>query len=73
MYNIWATNRGRQTLFYLGTFVAKEAVFDGPRNVAPLVPSWFEREERAEQTVHITAALSGSKLILKSLSCLINL
>lgn len=61
-----------QTLCYLGTNLAKGAVFDGPCNVAPVVPSWFEREE-TKQTVHITAALSGSKFILMSLSCLIKL
>lgn len=60
-------------MFYLGTYVAKEADVVGPRNVTPLVPSWFEREERAEQTVHITAALSGTKFILMSLSCLVKL
>ncbi|XP_018529399.1 E3 ubiquitin-protein ligase RNF6 isoform X1 [Lates calcarifer] len=37
----------------------KESVFDGLCNVAPLVPSWFEREGRGKQTVHITAALSA--------------
>lgn len=47
--------------------------FDGQCNVAPLVPSWFEREGRAKQTVHITAALSGSKFLLMSLSSLVKL
>lgn len=51
----------------------KESVFDGLCNVAPLVPSWFEREGRGKQTVHITAALSGTKFRLMSLSSLIKL
>lgn len=58
---------------YLGTIVTREIVFDGRCIVAPLVPSWFEREGRGEQTVHITAALSGTKFRLMSLSSLVKL
>ena len=62
-----------QTLCYLGTNVSSELVFDGRCSVAPLVPSWFEREGRAKQTVHIIAALSGSKFLLMSLSSCLKL
>ncbi|XP_042366383.1 E3 ubiquitin-protein ligase RNF6 [Plectropomus leopardus] len=46
-------------LCYLGTNVNSGVVSEGRCSVAPLVPSWFDREGRAERTVHITAALSA--------------
>lgn len=57
----------------IGTKVVEEAVLHGRCKVAPLVPSWFEREGRAKETVHIIAALSGTKYFFMSLSSHIQL